>query len=66
MSAERRRWTPGAWWCAIAVPSLSLVHQYGGWRGGLVSAAHTPEDIKLTIDAWRKTLRALRDEGELV
>ena len=34
------------------------------WRGGLVSAAHTPEDIKLTIDAWRKTLRAMRDEGE--
>ncbi len=35
------------------------------WRGGLVSAAHTAEDVKLTVDAWRNTLRALRDEGEL-
>ena len=36
------------------------------WRGGLVSAAHTAEDIAYTVEAWRKTLRALRDEGELV
>ena len=35
------------------------------WRGGLVSAAHTTEDIKLTVEAWRNTLRALREEGEL-
>jgi glutamate-1-semialdehyde 2,1-aminomutase len=33
------------------------------WRGGLVSAAHTPEDIQFTVEAWRKTLRAMRDEG---
>lgn len=33
------------------------------WRGGLVSAAHTADDVKLTVDAWRKTLRALRDES---
>ncbi len=36
------------------------------WRGGLVSAAHTTDDIKLTADAWRKTLRALREEGAVV
>jgi glutamate-1-semialdehyde 2,1-aminomutase len=36
-----------------------------GWRGGIVSAAHTPADLDLTVDAWRKSLRMLRDEGEL-
>jgi glutamate-1-semialdehyde 2,1-aminomutase len=36
-----------------------------GYRGGLVSAAHTQADIDLTVDAWRKSLRALKDEGEL-
>lgn len=35
------------------------------WRGGLVSAAHTHADIGLTVEAWRNTLRALREEGEL-
>ncbi len=35
------------------------------WRGGLVSAAHTSDDIQFTVDAWRKTLRALKAEGEL-
>lgn len=36
-----------------------------GWRGGIVSAAHTAEDVELTIDAWRRSLKALREEGEL-
>ena len=36
-----------------------------GWRGGIVSAAHTQADLDLTVDAWRKSLRALREEGEL-
>lgn len=36
-----------------------------GNRGGLVSAAHTADDVRLTVDAWRGTLRALRAEGEL-
>ena len=36
-----------------------------GWRGGLVSSAHTAADIEWTVDAWRKSLRALRDEGEI-
>ncbi len=36
-----------------------------GNRGGLVSAAHTADDVRLTADAWRETLRALRAEGEL-
>ena len=34
----RRRWAQGALWCALAVPSLSLVDQYVGWRGGLAYA----------------------------
>jgi glutamate-1-semialdehyde 2,1-aminomutase len=36
-----------------------------GWRGGIVSAVHTPADVALTLDAWRKSLRALKEEGEL-
>ncbi len=36
-----------------------------GWRGGIVSAAHTQTDVALTLDAWQKSLRALRDEGLL-
>ena len=36
-----------------------------GWRGGIVSAAHTPADVALTLEAWRKSLRALKAEGEL-
>jgi glutamate-1-semialdehyde 2,1-aminomutase len=36
-----------------------------GWRGGLLSAAHTPEDVEFTLDAWRKSLRDMRDEGLL-
>ncbi len=36
-----------------------------GWRGGFVSAVHDDADIERTIDAWRKTLRMLKDEGEL-
>jgi glutamate-1-semialdehyde 2,1-aminomutase len=36
-----------------------------GWRGGLVSAAHTQADVEWTLDAWRQSLRALKDEGEL-
>ena len=36
-----------------------------GWRGGFVSAVHDDADVDRTIDAWRKTLRMLKDEGEL-
>ena len=36
-----------------------------GWRGGIVSAAHTVADVEFTLEAWRRSLRALRDEGEL-
>ncbi|MCC6531456.1 MAG: aminotransferase class III-fold pyridoxal phosphate-dependent enzyme [Burkholderiales bacterium] len=35
------------------------------WRGGIVSAAHSQADIDWTLDAWRKTLRALKSEGDL-
>jgi glutamate-1-semialdehyde 2,1-aminomutase len=36
-----------------------------GWRGGIVSAAHTDADIAFTLEAWRKSLRALKEEAEL-
>jgi glutamate-1-semialdehyde 2,1-aminomutase len=36
-----------------------------GWRGGIVSAVHTQADVDLTLEAWRKSLRALKEEGEL-
>ncbi len=35
VSATRRRFAQGVLWCALALPSLSLVHQHGGWWGGL-------------------------------
>jgi glutamate-1-semialdehyde 2,1-aminomutase len=36
-----------------------------GWRGGLLSAAHTSADIDFTLAAWRKSLRALKEEGDV-
>ena len=36
-----------------------------GSRGGLLSAAHDEDDIERTIEAWRKSLRMLKEEGEL-
>ncbi len=36
-----------------------------GWRGGLLSSAHTDADIDFTVDAWRQSLRDLRAEGAL-
>jgi glutamate-1-semialdehyde 2,1-aminomutase len=44
-----------------------LVHgiDLKGWRGGIVSAAHTDADVESTLDAWRKTLRRLKAEGDL-
>ena len=36
-----------------------------GWRGGIVSAVHTQADVELTLEAWRKSLRALKEEGDL-
>ncbi|MGH8619113.1 MAG: aspartate aminotransferase family protein [Burkholderiales bacterium] len=44
-----------------------LVHgvDLKGWRGGLVSSAHSAADVDLTIQAWRHSLRALKEEGEL-
>jgi glutamate-1-semialdehyde 2,1-aminomutase len=36
-----------------------------GWRGGIVSAAHTEADVELTLEAWRKSLRAMKDEGAI-
>jgi glutamate-1-semialdehyde 2,1-aminomutase len=36
-----------------------------GWPGGLVSAAHTPEDVARTLAAFDNTLDLLAAEGEL-
>jgi len=36
-----------------------------GWRGGLTSAAHTQADIDFTLEAWRRSLRDLKEEGLL-
>ena len=35
------------------------------WRGGIVSSAHTQADVDLTLEAWRRSLRALKEEGDL-
>ena len=35
------------------------------WPGGPTSAVHTRDDLELTVDAFRRTLKMLRAEGEL-
>jgi glutamate-1-semialdehyde 2,1-aminomutase len=37
----------------------------GAWPGGLLSSAHTPEDVARTLDAFEGTLDLLAAEGEL-
>ena len=36
-----------------------------GWPGGMASAANTADDLPITVDAFRETIRMLRREGEL-
>ena len=36
-----------------------------GWRGAIVSAAHSADDVDHTVAAWRETLRLLKREGEI-
>jgi glutamate-1-semialdehyde 2,1-aminomutase len=36
-----------------------------GWPGGLVSAAHTGEDVARTLQAFDGTLEMLTAEGDL-
>ena len=36
-----------------------------GWRGGIVSATHGESEAERTVEAWRKSLRALKDEGDI-
>ena len=36
-----------------------------GWPGGMSSAANTADDLPVTVDALRETIRMLRREGEL-
>ena len=35
------------------------------WPGGMVSAVHTDEDLEHTARALERTIRMLRDEGEI-
>ena len=35
------------------------------WPGGPTSAVHTDDDLEQTVDAFRSTLRTLKDEGDL-
>lgn len=35
------------------------------WRGGMVSAVHSDDDIEQTLSAWRASVRALKSEGEI-
>ena len=44
-----------------------LIHgvELFSWPGGPTSAVHTDDDLEQTVDAFRRTLKMLRDEGEL-
>ncbi len=44
-----------------------LVHgvDVQGWPGASVSAVHSAEDREQTVEAFRRTIQALRDEGDL-
>jgi glutamate-1-semialdehyde 2,1-aminomutase len=44
-----------------------LVHgvEIFGWPGGPTSAVHTQDDLEWTVEAFRRTLRRLRDAGEI-
>jgi hypothetical protein len=35
------------------------------WPGGPTSAVHTSDDLEQTVEAFRQTLKMLREEGEL-
>jgi glutamate-1-semialdehyde 2,1-aminomutase len=36
-----------------------------GWPGGPTSAAHDDDDLERTVDAFRATLRVMKEEGDL-
>ncbi|MBM3492131.1 MAG: aspartate aminotransferase family protein [Alphaproteobacteria bacterium] len=36
-----------------------------GWPGGMMSAAHSAQDLEATVTAFRKAVRMLRQEGEV-
>ncbi len=44
-----------------------LVHgvEIFSWPGGPTSAVHTEDDLRLTVEAFRRTLRTLREEGDI-
>lgn len=52
----------------LAKMRLAMLNQgidLKGWRGGILSCMHDAEKIERTVDAWRASMRALQDEGEL-
>ena len=36
-----------------------------GWPGGPTSAVHTDDDLRQTVEALRRTILALREEGNV-
>jgi hypothetical protein len=36
-----------------------------GWPGGPTSSVHTDDDLKKTVEALRRTILAIRDEGKV-
>ena len=45
----------------------ALVHgvDLGSGPGGVISATHGDEELEITVEALRQTVRALRAEGEV-
>jgi glutamate-1-semialdehyde 2,1-aminomutase len=60
--------------CAPAGPGVMIKIRIGcllhgvdimPWPGGPISAVHTDEDCHLTAEAFRQTIRMLKDEGDI-
>ena len=59
--------TPPARSLAVKLRLGMLLHGVDifSWPGGPTSAAHTDDDLVQTVEALRRTVRMLRDEGEI-
>ncbi|HVU86965.1 MAG TPA: aspartate aminotransferase family protein [Pirellulales bacterium] len=59
--------TPPARSLAVKLRLGMLLHGVDifSWPGGPTSAAHTEDDLAQTVEALRRTVRMLRDEGEI-
>ena len=49
----------------LALGMLAHGVEIFGWPGGVTSAVHSDDDLEQTVDAFRRTLRMLAEEGEL-